>query len=99
MNSPIAIWRDHKKLHNYLNKLGKLIVWTKVYVAPAGFEHQAPYIVGIVEFADKSRMPLEIVDCEEINLKSNLKLKVVIRRIGKASVDEVIRYGLKARPT
>ena len=97
MNSPVQIWRQHKKLHKYLNKVGKLIVWTKIFVAPTGFEHQVPYLVGIVDFGDQ-KLPLQIVDCEEKDLKINQKLKIVIRRIGKVKPDEVIEYGLKVKP-
>ncbi len=101
MNSPVTIWRSHKNLHNYLSKVGKLLVWTKVLVPPAGFEHEAPYLVGIVQFdppAGGQRLPLQIVDCEEKDLKVNLKVITVIRKIGKARSEDVIEYGLKAKP-
>ncbi len=98
MNSPVSIWRSHKTLHNYLNKTGQLLVWTKIYVAPSGFEHQAPYISGIVKFAGGEKLPVQIVDCEEENLKPNQKVIVVIRKIGKAKPDEVIEYGVKVKP-
>lgn len=97
MNSPVTIWRQHKKLHNYLNKVGRLMVWTKILVAPTGFEHQVPYLVGIIDFGDQ-RLPLQIVDCEEKDLKENLKVITVIRKIGKARSEDVIEYGLKAKP-
>lgn len=98
MSSPVEIWRNHKKLKNYLNKTGRLLVWTKIFVAPSGFEHQTPYIVGIVEFTDKEKMPVEIVDCKEEDLKANQKVVVVIRKIGKVKSDEVIEYGVKVKP-
>ena len=97
MSTPTSIWRQHKTLHSYLNKVGKLIVWTKIYVAPAGFEHQTPYLVGIVDFGSE-KLPLQIVDCEEKDLKINMKVKVVIRKIGKAKSEDVIEYGLKVKP-
>ena len=97
MNTPAQIWRQHKTLHNYLNKEGRLIVWTKIHVAPAGFEHQTPYLVGIVDFGDH-KMPLQIVDCEEKDLKINQRVKIVIRKIGKAKSEDVIEYGLKVKP-
>ena len=97
MNSPIKIWREHKNLRNYLGKIGRVLVWTKVVVPPAGFEHQAPYIVGLVQFADKTKLPVQIVDCEQ-ELKLNQKVKVVIRKIGKVKPDEVIEYGVKVKP-
>ncbi len=97
MNSPVTIWRAHKNLHNYLNKVGRLVVWTKILVPPAGFEHEAPYVVGIIEFKDE-RLPLQIVDCEEKDLKPNQKVVTVIRKIGKAKSEDVIEYGVKVKP-
>lgn len=97
MSTPVTIWREHKKLHKYLNKVGKLIVWTKIFVAPEGFEHQAPYLVGIVQF-DEERLPLQIVDCDEKDLKINKLVKTVIRKIGKPKSEDVIEYGLKVKP-
>lgn len=98
MSSPVQIWRNHKSLHNYLNKTGKLLVWTKILVAPQGFEHQVPYFVGIVQFQDGEKMPVQIVDCHEKDLKPNLKVKVVIRKIGKVKSEDVIEYGIKVKP-
>jgi len=97
MNSPVQIWRQHKILHTYLNKVGKLLVWTKIFVAPEGFEHQTPYLVGIVQLGGE-KMPLQIVDCEEKDLKVNKSVKVVIRKIGKAKSEDVIEYGIKVKP-
>ena len=97
MNTPVTIWRQHKTLHTYLNRLGRLVVWTKIHVAPEGFEHQIPYLVGIVQF-ENERLPLQIVDCEENDLKINQKVITVIRKIGKAKSEDVIEYGLKVKP-
>lgn len=98
MNSPVQIWRNHKKLSPYLGKQGKLLVWTKIFVAPSGFEHQVPYLVGIIQFDDGIRMPLQIVDCMEEDLKVNQKVVTVIRKIGKAKSEDVIEYGIKVKP-
>lgn len=97
MSTPASIWRQHKKLHEYLNKVGKLLVWTKIFVPPAGFEHEAPYLVGIIEFGNE-RLPLQIVDCDEKDLKPNQKVITVIRKIGKAKSEDVIEYGVKVKP-
>ena len=97
MNSPVTIWRDHKNLHNYLNKVGRVIVWTKILVPPTGFEHEAPYLVGIIQFSDEKR-PLQIVDCTEEDLKPNRRVITVIRKIGKAKSEDVIEYGVKVKP-
>ncbi len=73
------------------------MVWTKIFVAPAGFEHQVPYLVGIVDFGQE-KLPLQIVDCEEKDLKPNQKVITVIRKIGKPKSEDVIEYGLKVKP-
>lgn len=98
MNSPITIWRNHKKLHAYLGKTGKILVWTKIYAAPSGFEHQAPYVVAVVEFGKGERMPLQVVDFEEEGLKVSQKVVVVVRKGAKVSPDQVLEYCLKVKP-
>ncbi|MBU1000642.1 hypothetical protein KKE78_04585 [Patescibacteria group bacterium] len=98
MSSPVTVWRHHKSIKNYLGKKGKIIVWTKVFVAPAGFEHEAPYPVVIAEFTDGKRIPLQLVEYEEKHLKPNQKIITVVRRLGKVKLDRVIEYGIKAKP-
>lgn len=98
MNSPSKIWRNHKKLHNYLNKRGKLLVWTKISVPPSGFEDFAPYFSGIAQFEDGGKLPVQIIDCKEEDLKPNLKIITVVRRGEKAKPEEVIEYVIKACP-
>jgi len=98
MSNPSEVWRHHKKLHNYLNQKGKLLVWTKISVPPSGFEDSIPYFSGIVEFEDRQKLPVQIVDCDEKDLKANLKVIVVIRRGKKVNPDEVIEYVVKVKP-
>ncbi len=97
-NSPVKNWRDSKKLHSSFNKKGKLLVWTKIYAAPAGFEHEAPYFSGIVEFEDKSRSAVQIVDVKEEDLKIGLEVETVVRRVGSFEPESVIDYTIKVRP-
>lgn len=97
MNSPVQIWRNHKKLHQYLGKTGKVITWTKIYVAPKGFEKQVPYAVAIIEFEDGQRLPLQVVDLDH-ELKVGEKVITCVRRIVGVEADEVIEYVIKAKP-
>ena len=97
-NNPANIWRQSKELSKYLGKTGKVITFTKIYSAPLGFEHQVPYCVGIIKFEDGHTQALEVVDCPKENLKTGLKVQVVIRRIGQSEPDELIRYGIKVKP-
>lgn len=98
-NNPPVVWRNHKELHKYLGKRGKIVAWTKIFVAPEGFEHEAPYFVAIIEFADKSRKSLQVVDVLEEHMTHGMDVEIVVRRVGKASPDGVILYGLKATGT
>jgi uncharacterized OB-fold protein len=98
MSNPSQVWRHHKKLHNYLNKKGKLLVWTKLSVPPSGFEDSIPYFSGIVQFETGEKLPVQIVDCNETDLKPNLKVISVIRRGAKVKPDEVIEYVVKVKP-
>ncbi|MBI3486261.1 OB-fold domain-containing protein [Candidatus Daviesbacteria bacterium] len=97
-NSPVVNWREIKSLHKFLNKKGEILVWTKVNVGPKGFEHQVPYFVGIVEFEDKTKRSVQIVDCEEKDLKVGLKIETVVRKLGKVEAAEVIDYTVKVKP-
>ncbi|MDD5416281.1 MAG: OB-fold domain-containing protein [Candidatus Daviesbacteria bacterium] len=98
MSSPVTVWRNHKNLRNYLGKTGKVLVWTKIYIAPEGFEHEAPYFVAIVKLEDGRKMPLQMVECEEKDLIPNRKVTLVVRKLGKVGLDKVIEYGVKAKP-
>lgn len=98
MKSPVKIWRDNKNLKDYLGKEGQVLTFTKIYSAPQGFEHQIPYVVGIIEFQDSKSKALEIVDFDEKTLKIGTKVATVIRRIGQAKPEEVIEYGIKVKP-
>ncbi len=98
MNSPIKNWREAKTLHKSLGKVGKIITWTKIFVPPAGFDHQAPYLVAIVEFEDGQKKSVQVVDCGEEDLMEGQQVTTVIRRIGRQKADEVIEYGIKVTP-
>ena len=98
MNNPINTWRKTKELHTNLGNKGKIVVWTKLYVAPEGFEKQVPYVVAIVEFKNKERKTLQVVDYDEENLKDGLQVITVVRKIGEVSSENVIAYGLKVKP-
>ena len=96
--SAVKNWRKTKLLNSYLGKTGRLLTWTQVSTAPTGFEYQSPYFVGIIQFDDKTKMPVQIVDCKSEDLKINLKLKLVVRRLKKPGPADVIDYGIKATP-
>lgn len=105
MSSAVEVWRKHKNLNKYLNRKGKVLTWTKIYVAPEGFEHQVPYFVGIIELnpstgaqGRREKLPLQIVDCSDEQIKTGMEVLTVIRRGEKVNAEEVIEYSIKAKP-
>lgn len=98
MNSPVKNWRETKKLHKLLGIKGKIITWSKIFVPPAGFEHEAPYNVAIVQFENGKKMAVQVVDCDKEDLIEGQEVITTIRRIGRQSGDEVIEYGIKVKP-
>jgi|CXWK01.1.fsa_nt_gi uncharacterized OB-fold protein len=98
MSSPVKHWRDTKKLNQNLSQKGKLLVWTKIFTAPSGFEYQAPYFAGIIELENGTKVPSQIIDCEESDLKIGLKVISVVRRSRKPQAADIIEYGIKFKP-
>jgi len=45
-----------------------------------------------------NRLPLQLADFKEQDPKPNQKIITVVRRLGKVKLDEVIEYGIKAKP-
>ena len=77
---------------------GKLVSFSVIRNAPAGFEGQAPYVVGIIELAPKIRVTAQIINIDPKKLKIGQKLISVFRRISVADSESVIHYGLKFEP-
>jgi len=98
MISPVKIWRRQKEKRLILGKVGKIISWTKIYVAPKDFKNVAPYSVVLVELEDKKRFVGQLVDYDEQNLKFSQKVKAVLRKTRKVGEEEVIPYGIKFKP-
>ena len=97
MNSPVRIWRNHKKIAKYLSLQGTVLTWTKIYSAPTGFEKEAPYFSAIIKLNNNEKLTVMTVDCDE--LKTGDRVRTVLRRIGEVGKDEVIEYGIKCVKT
>ena len=98
MSNTVATWRKTKELHTELGKVGRIVIWTRIYVAPHGFTEQVPYVVAIVEFDKKERKTLPLVDFDEAHLQAGQRVITVIRRIGSPAKEDVITYGVKVKP-
>lgn len=105
MTSPIKVWREQKKIKNFLGLKGKVISSTLVRVPPTGFTSQAPYFVAIVDMENlpagrqvKQRLIGQMVDVFDKEIKSGQKVEVVYRRLAETEKEDVIHYGIKFRP-
>lgn len=98
MFSPVKIWRSQKKIQKLIAATGEIISYTKVFVPPAGFESQAPYIVVVIKLDKGARFTAQLVDWEEKHLYLGQKVKAVLRRTRDPGEEGVIPYGIKFKP-
>jgi uncharacterized protein len=74
---------------------GKIISWTEVFVAPAGFENETPYFLAIIELDNKVRLLTQIVDSPKEKVKIGARAKKVFRKISDTDEEGAIAYGYK----
>ncbi|MBI2465380.1 OB-fold domain-containing protein [Candidatus Shapirobacteria bacterium] len=97
MTNLVSNWRQAKNIHKQIGKVAKIVSWTKVYVAPSGFEADVPYYAGIVEFRNGQRTTVQFVDFED-EPAIGQNVVTVVRRIGRQRPQDVIQYGIKVKP-
>ena len=73
---------------------GKIVTFTKIHVAPSGFEHRVPYFVGIIELENGVKITGEVIGREE-DIKIGARVKAVFRKIFEDGKSGIIHYGLK----
>ncbi|HUV47145.1 MAG TPA: hypothetical protein VMW29_03355 [Candidatus Bathyarchaeia archaeon] len=93
MQSPIVYWRERKKEYRFLDRVGKLVSFTKIFNPPAGFEPW-PYYSAIAEFRNGLKKTGQLV-LEGKKPKIGGKVLGVIRRIGLQDKSGIINYGIK----
>lgn len=98
MISPVKIWRNQKKIQLLLGFTGKIVSFSKVYVPPAGFEFQAPYVVVMVKLDMGNNYTAQLVDWDEENVVTGQKVIAILRRTKNPGNEGVIPYGIKFKP-
>ncbi len=98
MISPVKIWRNQKRIRQLLGLEGKIVSFTKIFVPPAGFEAQAPYIVALVKLDNGRNFTAQMVDWEEKQLQIGQKVKTILRKTRDPGEEGIIPYGIKFRP-
>lgn len=82
-----------------LSPFGKVISWSQIYFAPAGFEKYAPYVIALIKLSDGPVILSQLCDCDFSKVKFGLKVEAVFRKLALPDDQSVIKYGIKFRPT
>lgn len=98
MISPVKVWRRQKEIRKLLGKEGKIIAWTKIFIASKGFKKYAPYPVALVLLENGEKTYGQLVDCQEDDLKIGGKVRVILRKAKEGSSEGIIGYGIKFKP-
>ena len=98
---PRVVSKDGKKFEAekyILPDEGKIFTYTIIEVPPSQFKDEAPYVVGIIELTDGTKLTCQITDYHKEWLDIGKKVRLEFRRVQTDSHHGVISYGYKAVP-
>lgn len=99
MGNAIDNWRRQHQDKKYVGKVGEILTWTELFVAPPGYHKDVPYFSILVKLDNGELRYGQLVDCNKENVTKGLKVRCVVRIIdGDATPEEIITYGLKFAP-
>jgi len=78
---------------------GKLLTFSVVRNPPRNFTYFAPFILGIVELDDGSRITTQITDVAINEIHIGMPLETVFRKIAEDGDTGIIQYAIKFRPS
>lgn len=77
---------------------GKVVTWTVIHTGPAEFGDLQPYVVGLVELADGTRIMSQIVDLDPQAVEMDMPVRIEFRKISEEGESGVLKYGYKCVP-
>jgi uncharacterized OB-fold protein len=80
-----------------LPQRGKVVTHTTIWIPPAQFEEQKPYVVAIVELENGVRLTCMVAEAPPDKVEIGTEVELIFRRIQSGSVWEVLQYGYKAQ--
>jgi len=90
---------DGSSLEPYtLPNEGTVYTFTRIDVPPNQFKDAAPYVVGIVELTDGTKIMCQIADTDEMELEIGQKVKLEFRKVQTHGEHGVLSYAYKAVP-
>jgi len=93
---PSCKTREFEKVR--LNDRGKIETFTIIRIAPTGFTDEAPYPVAIVNLGDDVKILCQVADCEPLDLKIGMAVRLEFRKIQQEGHAGIINYGYKCVP-
>lgn len=74
---------------------GKILSYTLVHSAPAGFELESPYHLALIELANGVRVLAQLADSPADKVAIGAPVKMVFRKIFEDDTEGAIAYGYK----
>ncbi len=81
------------------NGKGELYSYTTLRQAPAGFENQVPYSVGMVKLDEGPLVEAQLTDINPEDLEIGMRVEMVTRKLREEGEAGLIIYGYKFRPS
>jgi uncharacterized OB-fold protein len=78
--------------------LGTVYSYSTVYDAPAGFEYNAPYTVALIKLEEGPLVTAQLSDIDPDDIKMDMPVEVVTRKLRTDGDEGMIVYGYKFRP-
>jgi uncharacterized OB-fold protein len=77
---------------------GKVFSYTTVYSPLEGFEELAPYIIAVIQLDEGPRLTAMLCDVEPEEVRVEMPVKAVFRKISEDGKSGIIHYGYKFAP-
>ena len=86
-----------KELYTFTG-LGEVYSYTTIYDPPAGFEHNAPYMVALVKLEEGPLVTAQLTDIDFSDVEIGMPVEMVTRKLRTDGPEGMIVYGYKFRP-
>lgn len=86
-----------KELYTFTG-LGEVYSFTTIYDPPAGFEHNAPYVIALVKLEEGPVITAQLTDIATDEVEIGMPVEMVTRKLRTDGDEGMIVYGYKFRP-
>ena len=78
--------------------LGDVYKRQTIYDPPAGFEHNAPYMVALIKLEEGPMITAQLTDVDFTDVQIGMPVEMVTRKLRTDGPEGMIVYGYKFRP-